>query len=134
MEIDLDKAIDNFCSICGKKKKKYIGSIAGTPAVMYQSICKCNDIINIDKIPLTDNKMFERLQTPFWKMAGLKPKPKEIALDRYLKWKGKTYGDWRRERDKAAGANNPSGMKQFEEHWHKYGRDNEPVTPFTKSR
>ena len=34
---------------------------------------------------------FEKLQTPFWKMMGLKAKPNEIAYERYLNSKNMTY-------------------------------------------
>ncbi|MBI5357053.1 hypothetical protein HZB78_05615 [Candidatus Collierbacteria bacterium] len=36
--------------------------------------------------------------TPFWKIMGLAPKPKEIEAERRMKWAGKTYLDVQRER------------------------------------
>lgn len=72
----------------------------------------------------TDKKIFDELQTPFWKLMGLEPKAKDIALDKYLKNRGMSYSDWRRERD--AGARFGSALNQFEQHYNKYGRNNAP--------
>lgn len=36
---------------------------------------------------------FNKLQTPFWKLMGQKPKEKDIMYDKFLKDKGWTYGD-----------------------------------------
>lgn len=36
--------------------------------------------------------------TPFWKIMGLRPKPKEIAAEKRMKREGKTYLDLQRER------------------------------------
>ncbi len=78
------------------------------------------------------NKIFDELQTPFWKLMGQKPKPKDIALDKYLHSRGMSYGDWRRERE-AGLAKNPSALNQFEKHYKKYGGNNEPNTSFNKT-
>lgn len=72
----------------------------------------------------SDSEKFDELQTPFWKLLGLKPKPKDLELERYLKHRGMSYGDWRRERD--YGAKHPSAMPEFERHYNKYGTRNAP--------
>lgn len=84
------------------------------------------------KIPLTDRKLFDRLQTPFWKLMGQKAKPQDIQLERFLRWKGWNYGDYRLARDHQAGASEQSGMNQFETHHNKYGTKNAPDPSFTK--
>jgi len=40
-----------------------------------------------------DKQSFDKLQVPFWKLMGQRPKAKDIAYERYLKLKGMTYGD-----------------------------------------
>lgn len=41
----------------------------------------------------SQNQIFNELQTPFWKLMGQKPKPKDLAYEKYLKSRGMTYGD-----------------------------------------
>lgn len=111
MEIDISKAIDNYCSICKTKKKKYLGKIMGSPAVLYKPQCSCQQSISKGEHRIT----FDDLQIPFWRLMGQKPKPKDIAYEKYLKSRGMTYGDAVRERDYYQ-ARNPSALKQ----WQKY--------------
>ena len=80
----------------------------------------------------TDKKLFDELSIPFWKMMGQKPKPKDVQLERYLKHRGMSYGDMRRERD-ARLAKHPSAIKQFEKHVKKYGRKSEPDSTLRKT-
>lgn len=80
----------------------------------------------------SDKEIFEHLQTPFWKLMGLPPKPEDKKLESYLKSRGMTYGDWRRERDYKAKANQPSALPQFEQHYKKYGRNNAPTKEYEK--
>ncbi len=131
-DIDLKKIPDQFCSTCGKKKKKYIGLIMGAKGVLFKLACNCQtDILNI-KIIKSDRERFNELQTPFWKLVGLKPKEKDIKLEKFLKWKGMGYGDWRRERD-AKAAKYPSALPDYQKHIKKYGRDNAPPPGFGKT-
>jgi len=53
----------------------------------------------IQKNVKSENQVFNELQTPFWKLMGQKPKPKDIAYEKYLKSKNMTYGDAVRERN-----------------------------------
>lgn len=132
-EIDLKKAVDQFCSKCGKKKRKYIGTLFGTPAVLYKSNCHCEiESVLGRKISLSEKALFDKLQIPFWKLMGLKPKQREIELEKKLKKRNMTYGDYRRERDYYL-ARQPSALPQFEKHIKKYGRKNEPNTSFQKT-
>jgi hypothetical protein len=86
---------------------------------------------NIKRAAKSNDEMFNYLQTPFWKILGLKPKEREIKLDKYLKSRGMTYGDWRREREYKS-AKHESAYSQFQNHVNKYGTGNAPETPFTK--
>lgn len=131
-KIDLKKAIDNYCSLCGKKKKKYLGLIMGTPAVLYRETCNCSKPNYGKKIAVTDKELYDKLQTPFWKVLGLKPKPHELELEKRLKWKNMSYGDYRRNQE-AGKAQNPSAIKDFEKHISKYGRYNGPSVDFQKT-
>ena len=99
MEIDLSKAIDQFCSKCKTKKIKYLGKIMGSPAVFYKPNCSCNKPVHVTKVGKSDSQLFNDLQTPFWKLMGQKPKPKDIVYEKYLKSKNMTYGDAVRQRN-----------------------------------
>jgi len=41
----------------------------------------------------SDKRIFDDIQTPFWKIMGQKPKPKDIRYEKYLKDHNMTYGD-----------------------------------------
>jgi len=99
MDIDLSQAIDQYCSRCKKKKKKYIGRILGTSAVLYKSTCFCDKPIEYKKVNKSEKQIFNDLQIPFWRLMGQKPKPKDIAYEKYLKSHNMTYGDAVRKRD-----------------------------------
>jgi len=99
MEIDLAHAIDNYCPICKTKKKKYIGKIMGSPAVLYTSVCNCEKPVEIKKIGKSNKQLFDSLHVPYWRLMGQAPKPKDIAYEKYLKSRNMTYGDAVRERD-----------------------------------
>lgn len=99
-----------------------------TPVTMCED---CRWGKKIAKNSKTDKQRFEELQTPFWKLMGAKPKEKDIALDKYLKRRGMTYGDWRLERDHEA-AINPSALNDFTKHYNKYGGNNAPDPSFKK--
>jgi len=81
------------------------------------------------KVPLgkgkTDKKLFEELQIPFWKLMGKKPKERDKRLEKYLKWRGMTYTDWRRERDFYL-AKNQSAIKEWENHYKTNGKESIP--------
>lgn len=62
----------------------------------------------------TSQQLLEHISTPYWKHLGLKPKPKEIAFEKYLKSKGMTYGDHRRLQ--ATKATIPSALPEFNKH------------------
>lgn len=89
--------------------------------------CLEGDISSTDK----DKKMFEEISTPFWKHMGLKPKPKEIAFERYLKNRGMSWGDYRKEKTFYQ-AKQESAINQFNQHVKKYGTKNEPNPVFGK--
>lgn len=63
---------------------------------------------------------------------GLPPKPKEVAFEKYLKRRGMTYGQYRKEQT-ALYAKNPSAMKDFEQHYEKHGRKNAPDPQVNKT-
>lgn len=77
------------------------------------------------------NQLYDDLQVPFWKLMGQKPKPKDIKLEKYLKNRGMTYGDWRRERDYKM-AKHQSALPEYEAHIKKYGRNNAKSFSFSK--
>ena len=129
--MNLKEALDKYCRECGKKMKKYIGRIMGTDAVLYKPLCKCTTIIPKKKISITDNKLFDKLQTPFWKLMGQKPKERDAKLEKFLKRKGWSYGDWRRHRDYQEGRFQ-SAYPKWEDHLKRYGRDNAPPPNFQK--
>jgi hypothetical protein len=113
MEIDLSKAIDNYCPICKTKKIKYIGKLMGNDCVFYKPDCNCEKPIEYQKLSKSDKELFDSLQVPFWKLMGLPPKEKDIQYEKFLKHRGMTYGDAVRERDYYR-ARNESALKEFE--------------------
>ncbi len=80
----------------------------------------------------TKEQIFDELQTPFWKMMGAKPKERDIKLEKFLKHKGWSYGDWRKYRDHKF-AREQSALTQFNQHYNKYGRNNAPDPSFAKT-
>lgn len=78
-----------------------------------------------------EKQKFDKLQIPFWKMMGLKPRQEDIEYEKYLKSKGMTYGDAVLERSYNS-AQHKSALPQFEEHINKYGRYGQPQTKFKK--
>ena len=131
MKIDLSKVDDQYCSVCKKKKTKYIGKLLGENAVFFQANCSCSNG-GYRKLGKSDESHFNDLQVPFWKLMGQKPKAKDIALEKYLHDKGMNYGDWRRKREHGL-ATNPSALNEFERHYNKYGRNNAPDQAFNKN-
>lgn len=73
----------------------------------------------------TPGQLWEHINTPYWKLMGQKAKPKDIALDKYLKDHNMTYGDYRRAREHGV-ATNQSAFPEFENHLNKYGTKGEP--------
>jgi len=132
MEIDLTKVEDQFCPNCKAKKEKYIGEIMGSKAVFFRPICACSTPFEIYK-GKTQNQTWEEINTPFWRLMGAKPKPRDIKLEKYLKSKNMTYGDWRRAREYNR-AHYPSAVGHFQEHIKKYGTKNEPDPQVNKDR
>jgi len=78
-----------------------------------------------------DKEMFDHFATPFWKLMGLPAKPDEIKFEKYLKWRGMSYGDYKREKD-AILAKNSSALPDFEAHLKKYGTKSAPDPTFDK--
>jgi hypothetical protein len=130
--MDLTKAADNYCATCKKKKIKYLGMIMGATAILYKPSCNCREK-EFRKSYLSQKELFDKLQTPFWKMMGAKPKEHDKQLERYLRWKGMSYGDWRRYRDYKSKASYQSVLPEFEKHLNKYGRNNAPDPHFRKT-
>jgi LAS superfamily LD-carboxypeptidase LdcB len=96
-------------------------------------ITLCNECrYGIPKNKKSPETIFNELQTPFWKLMGAKPKPQDIALEKYLHRRGMTYGDWRKERE-AGLAKNPSALNAFEQHIKQYGTNNAPNPSFRKT-
>lgn len=77
------------CDLCKKKNKgryrtqEYDGKL----------ITACYDCLGIGSRGPSDKTRWEQMQTPFWKLMGQKPKPKDIAYEKYLKSRNMTYGD-----------------------------------------
>ncbi len=114
------------CDICKRGNRGHYVS----RYVEDKVVTACDDCWYGPKKGKSDDDKFEELQTPFWKMIGAKPKPEEVELDRYLKHRGMSYGDWRRERD--YGATHPSAFPEFERHLNKHGTKNAPDPSFGK--
>ena len=77
------------------------------PAIIHKQLGvlpgkKCQDRYLRERKPLGGSRSVEsRLReyaTPFWKVMGLPPKPKEIEAEKKMKRQGKTYLDVQRER------------------------------------
>lgn len=84
------------CPKCGKE-----------PAIMHKQLGvlpgeKCQQRYLRERKPLSVHRSVEsRLReyaTPFWKIMGLPPKPREIEAEKKMKQSGKTYLDLQRER------------------------------------
>lgn len=67
------------------------------------------------------DEIFNQLQTPFWKLMGQPPKPKDIAYEKELKRRGMTYGDAVRERDYYR-AREQSALPRLQEHLNRGGK------------
>lgn len=121
------------CDICKQTgKRRY-----RTKLIDGQPITMCDDCRygrGLPKNYKSKEQIFNELQTPFWKMMGAKPKPRDIVLENYLKRRNMSYGDWRRERDFKEQAKYESALPQFEAHVKKYGTGNSPAIPFNKAR
>lgn len=64
------------------------------------TLCKeCRWGAGISRNTKSPEELFNATQIPFWKLMGQKPKPKDIAYEKYLKSRNMTYGDAVRERD-----------------------------------
>lgn len=113
-----------FCELCGQTNKgRYSTFYLEYDEGKKKIVTWCDDCRFMPK-GKTDKKRWEDLQTPFWIMSGQKPKPRDIKLDKYLKHRGMTYADWRRERDYKEHAKYPSALKDYEQHINKYGTKN----------
>lgn len=111
-EEDVKNADDQYCSKCKTKKEKYLGYINTTAAVLYRLKCDCDTSHTPSSNGMSPKKAWEHINTPYWKLMGLKPKPKDIAYERYLKSKNMTYGDAALAR--ARHAQNPSAIGEFQ--------------------
>lgn len=91
--------------------------------------CLSGPVSSTDK----DRKFLEEISTPFWKHMGLKPKPKEVAFEKYLKSRNMSYGEYRKEQ--AHKAQNPSSYGEFAQHVNKYGtRENPQNLSYDKTK
>jgi hypothetical protein len=124
--IDLNEAIDQYCSKCKKKKEKYIGMIMGTDSVMYRPQCACSG--EYRSVGKSDKQRWEHVSTPFWVHAGLPPNEQDKAKLAYMKAHNMTWGDLRKERD-AQYAKSPSGLKAMAE----YKKNGAPEIDFRKN-
>lgn len=98
---------------CDECKQRGKGSYT-TRWIENTLVTLCNDCRygkRLSKNVKSENQVFNELQTPFWKLMGQKPKPKDIAYEKYLKSRNMTYGDAVRERNLKA--NNPSAYESF---------------------
>lgn len=98
------------CDIC---KRKGMGRYS-TRWMEHQLVTLCDECRYGKRLPRagkSDHEVFNELQTPFWKLMGQKPKPKDIAYEKYLKSKNMTYGDVVRERNRKA--SEPSAYEAF---------------------
>lgn len=57
---------------------------------------------------------YDKLQTPFWKLMGQKPKAKDLQYEKMLKWRGMTYGDAVMERSQ--GGQYQNAMPELQKH------------------
>ena len=73
---------------------------------------ECRYGVPVPKGGISQDAQFDKYQVPFWKLMGQKPKPKDIAYEKYLKYRGMTYGDAVRERN--LHASEPSVYSKFE--------------------
>lgn len=116
------------CDICKQRNKgRYT-----TRQVESGLVTACYDCW-YGKNEKSDKQKFDELQIPFWKILGLKPKEKEVQLEKYLKYRGMSYGDYRRERDYKEGKFQ-SGMVEFNQHYNKYGTNNAPEQEFERGK
>ena len=92
---------------------------------------ECRWGIGVKSAEDKDKKDFEHISTPFWQHMGLKPNKREQAQLKYLKDHNMSWGDLR----KARMANVPQtneGVKAFQEHISKFGKENAPDVAFKK--
>jgi hypothetical protein len=113
---DLEKAEDQFCGSCKTKKTKYPGDIMGTIAVMFRPNCDCN---GPSSSGMTEKQIMERISTPFWLLAGAKPKPHEAKKMEYMKQHNLTWTDMRKIEQRNAQPN--GALERFQNH--KEGRE-----------
>jgi hypothetical protein len=110
-----------ICDNCKQKNKGRYSTFEIQTEGGYKFVTFCNDCRYGKRPVKSQNEIFDSLQVPFWKLMGQKAKPKDIKLEKMLKWKGMTYGDWRRYRDYKENAKNSSAYNDFTEHVNKYG-------------
>lgn len=80
----------------------------------------------------SEKQLFDEYSVPFWKMMGAKPKKEDLAREKWMKKRGMSYGDLRRERDYYE-AKERSAVADFNDHIKKYGRNNAPEVVHEKS-
>lgn len=123
------------CDICkGTGKGRYRTVELEVAEGKGKLVTACYECLSGKPRPGKSNReLFNELQTPFWKIMGLKPTEKDLKLEKYLKHRGIGYGDWRLEREYKQ-AKHESAIKQFESHYKHYGRNNAPDPSFQKDR
>ena len=76
------------CPKCGKESAiidKHYG------VMMCKKCAKKQKSFKVSRY-ISKNKFVEYIATPFWKHMGLKPKPKDIIKEKWMKSKNLTYG------------------------------------------
>jgi hypothetical protein len=119
------------CDICGEKNKGHYRLIEVKKKLIW--VCaECRTGRRLYRRGHHPNTIFRELQTPLWRKLGLKPKKNELEKEKYLKWRGMDYADYRREQDYYQ-AKYPSALPEFESHFKKYGRKNAPDPTFQRT-
>lgn len=98
-EIRVSHLNEYFCPVCTKCPE-----CGKNPATIHEVMgvmrCRsCRERVQTrylnDKLGgwMSNQHLREHAATPFWKHMGLPPKPDEVKKEKYMKWKGMTYGD-----------------------------------------
>ncbi|MCR4290489.1 MAG: hypothetical protein NUV86_09555 [Candidatus Scalindua sp.] len=104
------------CDSCKKTDKRSYSTFFYEKKLM--TLCyECRYGVPVPRNTISPNAQFNKYQIPFWKLMGQKPKPKDIAYEKYLKHRGMTYGDAVRERNR--NAQNPSAAPKLEKFLYK---------------
>ena len=102
-----------YCDKCkGKNKGRYRTFKVEEGPQKGEIVTWCYDCLGTSSsYGKSDHEMWEHISTPWWKIAGLPPKPQDVALEKRMKSKGMTYGDLRKLRNLKA--THPSAVNDF---------------------